>query len=296
MPPLRNFGTADVSRIIPNAEDVEEIGVGGQKRVFKATVGGVTCALKFAEVPDVGDDFESEDFLDADFALRVKREVETMRDCNCPHIVQLGPIGLEFGDWNGQHVLYFSEELIEGSDLRDHLRQNGRLDATAVKALGLHMSLAIEALWALGKIHRDIKPANIMRRAANGDFVLLDAGLVFDVTGESASMGPVGTPPYFSPEQFDFANRRALDFRSDLFSLGVTMYEMLTGVHPFWERGDQTNTLFNKIVTVSPQPPMELSDGPEELGEVILRLLGKSPHLRYRRCSAFTAALNEIPD
>jgi len=125
---------------------------------------------------------------------------------------------------------------------------------------------------------------------------LLDAGLAFDIVGESLSIGPVGTPPYFSPEQFDFSNRRTvMDFRSDLFSLGVTMYEMATGQHPFWTRGENSRSLFNKITMLNPKPPNEIiPDFPEELGDIIMRMLGKSPHLRYRRCQQLIDALNEI--
>jgi serine/threonine-protein kinase len=114
--------------------------------------------------------------------------------------------------------------------------------------------------------------------------------------GESLSIGPVGTPPYFSPEQFDFSNRRTvMDFRSDLFSLGVTMYEMATGQHPFWTRGETSRSLFNKITTLNPKPPNEIvPDFPEELSDIIMRMLGKSPHLRYRRCQQLIDALREI--
>ena len=125
--------------------------------------------------------------------------------------------------------------------------------------------------------------------------MLLDAGLVFDIVGDSLSVQPVGTPPYFSPEQFDFSNRRiVLDFRSDLFSLGVTMYQMLTGTHPFWEPGEGSQSLFNKITTLAPQPPSDLCNVSEELNNVILRLLGKFRHLRYRRCDQLINALEKV--
>jgi serine/threonine-protein kinase len=209
-------------------------------------------------------------------------------------LVKLGPIGLTFVEFEGQRLIYFSEEFIDGKDLKMVLREDGRLATADAIRLGLHVGRAIDALWKLEKIHRDIKPANIMRRS-NGEFILLDAGLVFDLGAETVSVGPVGTRPYFSPEQFDFGSRRTvMDFRSDLFSLGVTMYELLTGVHPFWEQNDSLASLCHKIVNQPAQPPNERCTVPDDLNDIILRLLGKSPHLRYRRCQLFLDALEAV--
>lgn len=293
---LPTISPEEVEQLIPVASDVTEIGSGGQKRVFRGDIEGTAYALKFALTPIVPEDIESEEFVLTDVELRAQREVDTMRECKSPHIVKLGPVGLEFVEVDDEHLLFFSEEFIEGKDLRTLLRDDGRLSEDEVVLLGLHIAEAIHELWQFGKIHRDIKPANIMRREAGGDFVLLDAGLVFDIVGDSLSVSPVGTVPYFSPEQFDFTNRRTvLDFRSDVFSLGVTMYELLTGTHPFWTPGDSSHSLYNKITTESPQPPSKRVDGvPEELDEIILRMLGKSPHLRYRRCDQLLEALRAV--
>ena len=138
--------------------------------------------------------------------------------------------------------------------------------------------------------------ANIMRRDPRGDYILLDAGLAFDTDGESISVSPVGTPLFFSPEQFDFTNRRTvLDFRSDMFALGTTMYCLATGVHPFWASGDNSQSIYTKITTHIPPVPSTIVAGfPAELDEVIMRLLGKSPHLRYRKCDQLIAALQGL--
>jgi serine/threonine protein kinase len=296
MSDLPNLTPEQVAQLVPRASDIQLVGAGGQKVVFKGTIAGEQYALKFAKVPELPEDLESEDFPMSDVAVRAQREVETMRDCTSPHMVKLGPIGLEFAAIGDQSLLYFSEEFVIGRDLRTILQADRRFEPAQVVKLGQHIVDAIHALWELGKIHRDIKPANIMRREGNGEYVLLDAGFAFDVVGESLSIGPVGTPPYFSPEQFDFTNRRTvMDFRSDLFSLGVTMYEMATGQHPFWTRGDTSGSLFNKITTYNPEPPSAtVPDFPGELDDIILRMLGKSPHLRYRRCQQLIDALNQI--
>lgn len=296
MSDLPNLTPEQVAQLIPGASHIERVGAGGQKVVFKGVIDGEQYALKFAKVPVLPEDLENEEFPMNDVAVRAQREVETMRDCASEHMVRLGPIGLTFDTIDGQSLLYFSEEFIAGHDLRTILQADGKFEPAQVIELGVHIVDAIHALWDLGKIHRDIKPANIMRRESGNDYLLLDAGFAFDVIGESLSIGPVGTPPYFSPEQFDFTNRRTvLDFRSDLFSLGVTMYEMATGQHPFWTRGESSVSLFNKIMTYNPTPPSGIVPNfPEELSDIVMRMIGKSPHLRYRRCQQLLDALNGI--
>jgi len=294
MATLPSLTTEQVADIVPDALHVLPIGRGGQKLVFRADLHGQTYALKFALVPE---EIEAEEVPYAEVTARIHREVETMRDCSSPHMVKLGPIGLTFAEVSDQRVLYFSEEFIDGQDLRRLIRQHGPLAPAEVIQLGIHITDAIKGLWELGKIHRDIKPGNIMQRTGTGEFVLLDAGLAFDVVGESLSGGfLVGTPLYFSPEQFDYSSRRSgLDFRSDMFALGVTMYEALTGKHPFWNPGCSSETFCANIRTKTPPPPSQVIAGvPAGLDDVILRMIGKSPHLRFRKCDRLISALQEI--
>lgn len=135
-----------------------------------------------------------------------------------------------------------------------------------------------------------------MLRNDNGDFVLLDMGLVFDLQDESLSVSPVGTPLYFSPEQMDFSNRRAImNFRSDLFSLGTVMYEMATGHNPFTQGAMTTWDVLGNIANMVPQSPRKLrGDLPEKLSEIIMRLLAKRPALRYRSIELFQRAIGEV--
>lgn len=295
MAELPNISPEDVEDLIDGATDVSEIGLGGQKLVFKATIAGQAYAIKFAKIPpEATDETEIEEFDRTEVAIRAKREVETMRQIDSPHVVKLGPVGLEFATVGNQDILFFSEELVEGKDLKSILTDNGPFTADEVKRLAIQGTKAIKAISELGKVHRDIKPANIMRRDNDGDYLILDAGLAFDAAAESISVGPVGTLPYFSPEQFDFSNRRSLlDFRSDIFSLGATLYQLASGIHPFWTRGDTKSTVFNAITTHTPDSLDKVVDGfPEELSDVISRMLGKKPHTRYRRCDDLLEALD----
>lgn len=295
---LPHFTPEQIENAIPDVSNVERVGAGGQKVVYRATIQKETYALKLAMVPESesGDEEDDESSTIEVVSARAKREIETMRECASKHMVKLGPIGLNFAEIEGQRVLYFTEEFIVGEDLQRFIR-SGPLSHGEVVKLGLHIGGAIKSLWDLGKVHRDIKPGNIMRRE-NEEYVLLDAGLAFDVTGDSFSVGPVGTLNYFSPEQFDFSNRRTgLDFRSDMFSLGVTMYIAATGTHPFVGRDMRSSEVVAAILQQDPEPPSKVLDDnafPEELDDVILQMIGKSPHLRYRTCDRLIEALEKV--
>lgn len=290
--PLPAISEADIRALIPGVTDVTPAGRGGQKVVYRVDQGQRTFALKFALLPDT---FQAEDADLDETVLRARRETQIMAECQSPHIVKLGPVELGITTIGGQNVLYFSEEFIDGESLKDVIHLGGAMPTESVVRLGLQISSAIEELWLVGKIHRDIKPGNIMRRA-DGNYVLLDAGLAFDIAGDSISAGLlVGTMAYFSPEQFDYTNRRVLDFRSDIFSLGVSLYEASTGRHPFLSPTTSTPHLFTKITKYAPVAPSSLNPAvPPELDAVILRMMGKSPHLRYRRMSQLIDSLNLI--
>jgi serine/threonine protein kinase len=281
---------AGVAALLPSASEIVELDRGGQKLVFRAKIGAENFALKFLLVG--GEDAEEGDL--ATVRARADREVAIMRDCDSPNMVKLGPIGLEVRSYNGQNILLFSEELISGSSLKDVIALQ-TIDAQSTIDLGLQIGSAIVSLWNIGKVHRDIKPGNIMRRN-DGTFVLLDAGLAFDIGAESLSVGLiVGTFIYLSPEQFDYSSRRSLDFRSDQFALGVTMYQACTGVHPFYSAGMTQSRVFSGILSHHPPPPSSINPViPAELDDIILRTLGKSPHLRFRKMEQFLAALKSL--
>lgn len=289
---------AQVSALLPEARDIVYVGQGGQKTVFAAAIGKKRWAVKFLE-PGVPDEQVSLGDANRDVVFtRAAREVKMMQQCDCPHLVKIGPIGLRNGDLAGQPVVYYTEEFIEGDDLKDYLRQKGPMTRAELIRLGTQMTAAISAIWTCRMIHRDIKPGNIMRRSVSGDFVLLDMGCLFDLAGESLSMAPVGTPLYFSPEQLDFANRRrVLDFRSDLFALGVVLYEMATGKHPFQSsRLSSAVDLVSRILNSTPvEPRLVWKTVPQELSQIIMRLLAKQPALRYRKTSMLIEALSHVP-
>lgn len=294
MPNLPTITAQQVAEVITGVTNVEHIGQGGQKVVFKAVLDEGENVFKFISLPV---DTDSVEAPLVDVTARARREVEIMRDCTSRHMIKPGPIELTFAKLEGQDLLYFSEEFIDGRNLKEILTETGPFSADEIIKLGLQIADALKELWDLGKIHRDVKPSNIMRRREGGDNVLLDAGLAFDVIGESLSAGfVVGTPMYFSPEQFDYSSRRTvLDFRSDMFALGVTLYELATGQHPFWGPGISNDTFYANVRTQDPPSPTTIRDDlSNQLSQVILRTLGKSPHLRYRKWEHFIGALNQL--
>lgn len=291
-----NIKPDELQSIIPSISNVEYVDKCGQKVVFAGIIDGKKYAIKFlkpTQTARVGD----ESILLDDVTARAKREIDTMQQCQSPYLVKMGPIGLKVCKVDDEEYIYYTEEFIDGANLKDHLAKVGKMAPKEIVELAFHISEAISAIWQFSKIHRDIKPGNIMRKSDTSDFILLDMGLVFDLQDESFSIAPVGTPLYFSPEQMDFTNRRTImNFRSDLFSLGIVLYEMATGEHPFvTNKTRSTWDVFGNIRVLNPIAPKQLApDLPQDLNDVILRLLAKRPALRYRSIKIFQKALDTI--
>ena len=294
----------DIILAIPGITNVRYMAHGGQKSVYSCAYNGKPYVIKFILVEDSnGGSSTQVDILGSDISMpeqdaiasRAKREVETMAACNVPTLVKLGPIGLNTAVIKGQKLLFFTEDKIDGLSLKEILNSQKMLDVQDVKGLGIDIGQAIEEIWKIERVHRDIKPGNIMMRSDNKRFVLLDPGLVLDLN--DISLTPtgytVGTPSYYSPEQLTFKGKRQLDFRSDLFSLGIVMYQSSTGLHPFFN--SSTKSWVEAISTFNPPSPKSIrSEIPVELDQIIMRVLSKQPHLRYRTCKQFIDQLNRI--
>ncbi len=295
--PFSNLTAQQVQQVVPEAKNIVYLDRGGQKVVFSCTINGIPYALKILQphLQPLNGDASVDPVSIDDVTARAHREVATMKECDTPYLVKIGPIEMRTIQIDGEELLCFSEELIDGLPLNKLLNQSGPLASVEVIQLGQNIAAAIGALWRKSKIHRDIKPGNIMRRRTGG-FVLLDLGLVFDLNDESYSIGPVGTHIYFSPEQMDFANRRqVLDFRSDLFSLGITMYQMATGIHPFVANATTSWDVVNHIRNLQPSSPHQVKAViPEALSDIIMRLLGKRPSLRFRTIDKLQDALADV--
>jgi serine/threonine protein kinase len=164
-----------------------------------------------------------------------------------------------------------------------------------IVALALCVSEALGVLAAKGYVHRDVKPMNIIQKQAS-EYVLIDAGIALDLDGEAISIAGavVGTKAYLSPDQLTLPQKE-LDLRSDLFSLGVTLYECATGEHPFMNdeapRGDVTHNI-QHFECIDPRYFHPAT--PSWLCEVILRLMRKDRNERYSSVLELQKALEPL--
>lgn len=296
---LPNITKEDVRAIVPEALNVGEPLKGGQKLVFPCRLEGEEYVLKFLLIGAPGvivDGDESAQLMDEAFQ-RATREVQIMNQCSTPHLAKVGPISLTRAVHNNENILYFSEEFYQRS-LAQQISASAPIPLDDLIRLGRNITGAISNLWALEKVHRDIKPGNIMQRSRTGEYVLLDMGMAFDLHGESyTSPGKVpGTPAYLSPQQLDLPRKRELDFRSDLFSLGIVLYQAATKMHPFKTKGIMSDDEWIASIqnTTPERPSVHRSDLPNPLDDIIMRLLAKQSHQRYKSCQQLDAALAAV--
>ncbi len=213
---------------------------------------------------------------------RFEREARAAAALNHPHIVTIHSVEEADG------FTFLTLELIEGHTLGEIIRAGG-LSLDRMLDLGIALADGVGAAHQRGITHRDLKPANVML-TADGRLKILDFGLAKikeDIRGAEAAMPTalltgegriVGTVAYMSPEQ---AEAKPVDQRSDVFSLGVILYEMATGVRPF--QGDTQMSTLSAIIKDTPKPLAELRPGlPRDVAKIVNRCLAKDPEDRYQ--------------
>jgi len=218
-------------------------------------------------------------------AERFLAEIRTTANLQHPHILQL----YDSGEADG--LLFFVMPYVEGETLRDRIDREKQLPIDEAVGLARAIAAALHAAHERGVIHRDIKPANIL--LSHGEPLVADFGIALAVQeaggGRLTETGlSVGTPFYMSPEQA--TGDRHPDARSDIYSLGTLLYEMLTGEPPF--QGTTAQAVLRQILTGSPAPPTEYRKSiPPHVEAVILKSLERLPADRFGSAAEFGDAL-----
>ncbi len=249
---------SEVKKVLPNIDIVEEIGSGGFKVVYKSLVNGRIEALKIVQIPDDPNDPE----VKTENLKRICREVDIIGRCHTPYLVRLGSIKCHECRIGSNGYVAYSEEFIEGKSLRQIMATGHRPGSTELVTLSKCLFLAVKELNSQRIIHRDIKPDNIIRtKMPDRPFVLLDLGIAFQVGGTNLTRDPQrvpGTLYYIAPEMLEMGFRQDLDYRADIYTIGLTLYEYSSGVNPFARQGDQQfNTLY-RIKNENPRPLVQL--------------------------------------
>lgn len=265
-------GGAETPRTLGDFRIVREVGRGGMGVVYEAEQISLKrrVALKVLRSGPVADPVALQ---------RFQREAETVGRLHHTHIVPIYAIG------EAEGVRYFAMQFIEGRDLgrvAQDARTEGRpVDAARVVRWGLAAAEALAHAHEQGVIHRDIKPSNLLLDEG-GRLWLTDFGLARRVDDLSLSLTGtlLGTPRYMSPEQAMAVAARPIDHRTDLYSLGATLYELATG-HPIFDAGSPHEVL-SMILSRDPVAPRILAPGlPRDLETLLLTCLAKEPERRY---------------
>ena len=260
-------------------EILEEIGRGAMGAVFRARDPLIdrVVAIKTINVGLSRGEAEA-------FAKRFEGEARSAGRLNHPNIVTIYDVG-KSGD-----VAYIAMELLEGQSLRDILDSGVVLSPPTIADIAAQIADGLASAHQAGVIHCDIKPANIVVQPG-GLVKITDFGIAMLPTGSRSFIGSVaGSPKYISPEQ---VVGRPVDARSDLFSLGAVLYELLTGTPPF--AGTALDEILHNVINASPDPPTSRNRRlPAAFDAIVARALAKHPDNRYQSAREMSEDLRQL--
>ena len=254
-------------------EIVGKIGTGGMADVYKAMDHKLN---RFVAVKVLKPEFRE----DTTFIKKFKSEAQAAAGLTHPNIVNVFDVGDDGG------VYYIVMELIEGITLKEYISKKGRLSIKEATSIAIQVSMGLEAAHSHGIVHRDVKPQNIII-STDGKVKVTDFGIARAASSNTISSNVMGSVHYSSPEQ---VRGGYSDEKSDIYSLGITLYEMVTGRVPF--DGDTTVAIAIKHLQEEMVPPSVYTpDLPYSLEQIILKCTQKSVDRRYNRMEEVIADL-----
>jgi len=263
-----------VSRTFGRYQVLDEIGDGAMGRVYR---GFDPLVHRPVAIKTVKAELLSREAAE-EYMRRFRREAQAAGTLSHPAIVSIYDVGDD----------YLVMEYLEGTTLQQLLKERGRLEVGETLRLLAPVADGLDRAHRAGVVHRDVKPANIMV-LPDGRPKLMDFGVAhLDSTVMTATGQFLGSPSYMAPEQIAHGKASA---SSDLFSLAVLAYEVLTGERPF--KGESITSIIYRVVNENPPPPRQLhADLPERYDGIFERALAKAPGSRFPSASAFVAALD----
>jgi serine/threonine protein kinase/Tfp pilus assembly protein PilF len=257
---------------------IEELGKGGMGKVYKAQDTEIKekVAIKLIK-PEIS--------LDKKTIERFQNELKFARKISHRNVCRMYDLNKEEGTY------YITMEYVSGEDLKSFIRRSEKLTVGKAMSIAKQLCDGLAEAHGLGVVHRDLKPSNIMIDT-NGNARIMDFGIARSLKGKGIT-GPgvmIGTPEYMSPEQVE---GKDVDQRSDIYSLGVILYEMVTGRVPF--EGDTALSIAMKHKSEPPPNPKELNvQIPEDLSNLILRCMEKDKEQRYQTAGELLSELTRI--
>ncbi len=280
----KNQAATVVGKQFSHYEILSMLGVGGMGQVFLArdTRLGRKVAIKL---------LPAEFTRDGERVRRFEQEAQAASALNHPNILTIFDIGQPTNESDSQH--FIATEYVEGQTLRQ-LLEDGPRPLEQIIDIAIQLADALSAAHTVGIVHRDIKPENVMLRS-DGYVKVLDFGLA--KLTEQSQPSPItepgrvmGTISYMSPEQ---ALGQPVDGRTDIFSLGVVLYELLTGAQPF--KANSEAATYNAILNLNPAHLADAQPGlPKELQRIIAHMLEKDPQQRYQTAAELKSALKAL--
>ena len=272
---------ARLAEALGSAYTIEgEIGRGGMGVVYRARDERLQRRVAIKVLPP-------ELAFQQDIRERFTREAQTAARLSHPHIVPIHTVG------EGQGLVYFVMGFVDGESVAARIRRRGPLPVEEARRIMKETADALSAAHSVSVIHRDIKPDNILLEGTRGRVMVTDFGIAKALSSTSGAtltgIGvAIGTPAFMSPEQA--AGERNIDGRSDLYSLGVVTYQMLTGELPF-SAPSVAGILMKQITEPAPDLRRKRVDAPEDLALAVTRCLEKDPENRWPTADALRRAL-----